>query len=298
MARPVESKVTKLSVPTALEHGLPLYLASDEALVHMLARYPTDLCDANGVVSFPLDVEGRPDAETVLHDVKTGKLQVTLRDVEHTHPGLWAEALAAFRKFAPQLGVRNTARLTGQLILSSSNAKAPYAFDAAGAMLFHLRGVKRVWVYPVSEIFLPQIAMENVIAGSNSEDLHHVRIYDGAAWRFDLVPGEALAWPLYAPHRVENQEGLCVTLAMHYETAESRLTTGAHLANSVLRRWRLEIAAMNKTPMFARAILWATSRAFTLFGLAQIHMNRIVREFGGADMNPATAANDNLQVAA
>ena len=48
MARLVESKVTKLEAPKAIEHNLPPYLASDEALIHALNRYPAGLVDTNG----------------------------------------------------------------------------------------------------------------------------------------------------------------------------------------------------------------------------------------------------------
>lgn len=296
MTRPVESKVTRLSNPKTLEHGLPPYLASDEALIHMLNRYPADLFDANGQVSLPVDEEGRPEAETLLHDIRTGRLQVTLRNVEHAHPGLWAEAVASFQKLAPELGIRSPGKLTGQLILSSANACAPYDFDAVGSVFFHLRGVKRVWVYPINDVFLPQATMENVISGKG-EGLSHCRLQDGSAWRFDLVPGEALAWPLYSPHRVENQEGICVTLVVDFKTWESRFTAGAHLANSVLRRRGRKIASMDKTPMIARALLWAGSHVFALLGLVKPRAGRIVREYSTSDIPVTIVANDNRQAA-
>lgn len=49
---------------------------------------------------------------------------------------------------------------------------------------------------------------------ATTEELTYSRIMDGAAWRFDVVPGEAITWPLPAPHLVENQEALCVSLSM------------------------------------------------------------------------------------
>jgi hypothetical protein len=106
---------------------------------------------------------------------------------------------------------------------------------------------------------------------------------DGAAWRFDVVPGEALAWPLYAPHRVENQEGLCVSLSMDYQTWGSRITTGAHRANGVLRRWGRKIAPMQKTPWIKRAALWAASIAFTRLGLVKNNIKDFRRTFDVAD---------------
>src|SRR5262245_20558455 len=104
MARLVESKVTKPAAPRVVEHGLPLYLASDEALIHALNRYPAGLLDTNGRVSLGFDETGHADGEGVIEAVKAGNLSVTLRNVEQAHPGLWAEAVASFGRFARSVG--------------------------------------------------------------------------------------------------------------------------------------------------------------------------------------------------
>ncbi|HEX5007983.1 MAG TPA: hypothetical protein VFV70_12770 [Hyphomonadaceae bacterium] len=293
MARQVESKVTKSATPKVVEHGLPPYLASDEAIIHALNRYPAGLVDANGRVSLGFDETGHADGEGVLDAIKAGKLSVTLRNVEQAHPGLWAEAVASFGRFGRNIGIRNPGKLSGQLILSSSDASAPVDFACTGIVMFHLRGVKRVWVYPAEEAFLPQTTLEAVVAGG-AADLGASPLQDAAAWRFDLVPGEALAAPFYAPHRVENQEGLCVTLVLTFETAESRATNGAHAANSVLRRWGRKIARMEKTPFVARAALAAVAVAFRLTGLAKKRPTRIVREFVTSEPAAQTAAETRL----
>lgn len=293
MARLVESKVTKLDAPKVIEHNLPPYLASDEALIHALNRYPAGLVDANGKVSLGFDETGHADGEGVLEAIKAGRLSITLRHVEEAHPGLWAEALVSLHRFARGLGIRSPGKLTGQLVISSAEADAPCDFASTGVVLFHLRGVKRVWVYPTNETFLPQTTLEAVISGASSVQLAGSSLHDAAAWRFDLVPGEALAAPLYAPHRIENQEGLCVTLVLTYETAESRITNGAHIANSVRRRRGRKIASMDKTPFIARALLWQASLALRLVRVAKKRPTRIAREF--VTTEPVVEiANDNI----
>lgn len=47
MTRTVESNMTGVTVPTVLDHEVPTYLASDEALIHLLDRYPAELFDIN-----------------------------------------------------------------------------------------------------------------------------------------------------------------------------------------------------------------------------------------------------------
>lgn len=299
MTRTVESNMTGVTVPTVLDHEVPTYLASDEALIHLLDRYPAELFDikrytfdAEGHVSLATGTRGESSGSDVLEAIKAGQLWVSLRSCEAAHPGLWAEVMQAFRKLQPELGAAGARKLTGQLILSSPATRVPFHFDAAGVLLFHLRGVKRVWVYPTTEAFLPQADMEKVIMRTTTEELPYQRIMDGAAYRFDIAPGHALTWPLYAPYRVENQEGLCVSLSMDYQTWASRITTGAYRANGVLRSRGWAIKPMAQTGWVHRAVLWAASLAVTRLGLVKSNIKDFVRAFDVADV-PA-AANDEV----
>ena len=283
--------MTGVEIPTVVHHDVPAYLASDEALIHLLDRYPAHLFDINryefdaeGRVSLTTGTRGEASGRAVLAAIKAGQLWVNLRSCEEAHPGLWAEVMQAFCKLQPDLGVapkglKSARKMTGQLILSSPAARVPFHFDAAGVVLFHLRGVKRVWVYPATEAFLPQAAMERVIMRTTPEELPYQRIMDGAAYRFDIAPGQALTWPLYAPHRVENQEGLCVSLSMDCQTWASRITTGAHRANGVLRQRGWAIKPMAQTGWIQRTLLWAASLAFTRLGLVKNNIKSVERTF-------------------
>src|SRR5262245_45207426 len=71
MQRRIESKVTKPATPVRVEHDIPGYLASDEALVHILNRYPAELLDItrydfaeNGKVTLTPGQRGRAEGET------------------------------------------------------------------------------------------------------------------------------------------------------------------------------------------------------------------------------------------
>lgn len=273
MTHSIESKVTGPTSPMALDHGVPLYLAADDALIHIIDRYPADLIGVAGC-DFGEEVlaarqRGEIDGAAILEAIKTGEISVTLHDIEHAHPGLWAEIIRSLGGLAPRIGASEAQDMTGQLVLSAGAARTPYAFTPAGKVMFHLRGVQRVWVYPTNETYLPQKAMERVIMGAEGASLPYVPNYDRAAWRFDITPGESLAWPLFAPHRIENQKGLCVTLAVDYDTNDTRVTTNAHRANSVLRRWRLPVFAMARTPMPVRSFLAFLSAVFARFDVLE-----------------------------
>jgi len=307
MTRSVESFVTGPAMPTVVDHNLPRYFASDEALIDILDRYAHDLIDINhyafdtdGQVTLSTGSRGRADGRAMLDAIRAGRLWVNLRSCEDAHPGLWAEVVRCFGKLAPEIGAKGARKMTGQLIISSPAARVPYHFDAAGVVLFHLRGVKRVWVYPDTEPFLPQESMEQVIMRTTTEELPYQRIMDGAAYRFDVVPGQALTWPLYAPHRVENQEGLCVSLSMDYQTWASRITTGAHRANGVLRQRGWVIKPMAETGWAKRAALWVASVAFAKLGMVKNNIKDFERSFEVADaavIAPPTSTREQAAAA-
>jgi hypothetical protein len=103
---------------------------------------------------------------------RPGGLWVNLRDAQKGCPELWAAAIGEFRKMqATWSGAAGGRSNAGQLILSSPVAKVPYHFDPAGVVLFHLRGRKRVYVYPGDEGHLPETNMEQVVARQTTEEL-------------------------------------------------------------------------------------------------------------------------------
>lgn len=272
-----------------------LGLATDEALAALLDRYPEELFDINsysyddeGQVSLETGARGRADGATILAEIKAGRLWVNLRDVQDAHPDLWTPIHEAFQANMRTLGIKPI-KTTGQLILSSPGTRVPYHFDAAGVMLFHLRGRKRLFVYPPDETHLPQAEMEQVIMRTTTEELTYRKAYDADAQVFDLEAGQALTWPLYAPHRVENLEVFNVSVSLDFQTWDTRMTRGAHYANGVMRRrWGVTPAPMAATPMAARAALWAASLAMKKANLVENRIKDYERSFElGADKRAA-----------
>jgi hypothetical protein len=257
-----------LAAPKVYDHQIHTQgFADDAALADILDRYPADLLDINaysydaeGQVSLETGERGRADGATLLAAIKAGQVWVNLRDAHEAHPELWKQIQPAFDAIADDLGVKPI-KVTGQMIMSSPKTKVPYHFDAAGVVLFHLRGVKKLWVYPTDEAHQPQDSIEKVIMRVQAEELPYRMAFDQDAQVVELQPGQALTWPLYAPHRVENQGVFNVSLSLDFQTWETRLMRGAHYANGVFRRWGMTPARMEKTPVGARAALWAASLA-------------------------------------
>jgi hypothetical protein len=261
-------------------------LAADDALAAALDNYPEELIDINsysydedGQVSLKTGTRGQADGATILAEIKAGRLWVNLREVQTSHLELWSPIQEAFQSIARELGIKPI-KLTGQLILSSPSTKVPYHFDAAGVMLFHLRGRKRVFLYPPDEMHLKQAEMEQVIMLTTTEELTYHKSYDANAQVFDLEAGQALIWPLYSPHRVENLDEFNVSLSLDFQTWETRVTRGAHYANGVMRRLLgVHPKPMAKTPMAARGALWVASLALKKANLIENKIKNIERSF-------------------
>jgi hypothetical protein len=201
----------------------------------------------------------------------------------------WGAAIdQAYREIAGQMGGRFKPKgVSGGLLLSSPDAAVPMHADAPWVVLFHLRGRKRIWIYPNDEAHMPRAAMEQINMRQQTEDLPYSRAMDAKAEVFDLEPGMAISWPLHAPHRVENLGVDNLSLTTEFQTWGSRITNGAYYANGVMRRAGLPVAPMDHTPMAARTGLWALSLAFKRMGLVKDRLTTLERQF---DLDGALAS--------
>jgi hypothetical protein len=260
--------------------------ATDEALAAVLDRYPAELFDINlydyddeGQVSLRTGARGRLNGAELLAAIQQGRLWVNLRSVETGWPELWAAAMGEFGRVQSAYPGLRAVKNAGQLILSSPKARVPYHFDPAGVVLFHLRGRKRIFVYPGDEAHLAEVDMEQVVSRQTTEELPYTRAFEADAQVMDLEPGQALTWPLYAPHRVENLDRFCVSLSMDFQTWPSRFRNGALFANAVLRSrgGRPRMTDRMATPELAAR--WAASLALKRAGALKSRLDTFERDF-------------------
>ncbi|MBU1273159.1 MAG: cupin-like domain-containing protein [Alphaproteobacteria bacterium] len=260
--------------------------AEDAALAAVLDRYPAELFDINlydyddaGQVSLRTGARGRLSGEDLLEAIKQGRLWVNLRGVETAWPELWAAAMKDFAAIQATYPGLRAVRNAGQLILSSPKARVPYHFDAAGVVLFHLRGRKRLFVYPGDERHLPERSMEQVVARQTTEELPYDLAFENDAQIMDLEPGRALTWPLYAPHRVENLDRFCVSLSMDFQTWPSRFRNGALFTNAVIRSRGGEPRLTDGMAAPELAARWAASLALKRAGAMKSRIATFERDF-------------------
>jgi hypothetical protein len=115
---------------------------------------------------------------------------------------------------------------------------------------------------------------------TTTEELTYRLSYDDNATVFDLEAGQALIWPLYAPHRVENLDEFNLSMSLDFQTWETRLTRGAHYTNGVMRRLMgVKPSSMASTSMAARAALWIASLGLKKANLVENKIKNFERSF-------------------
>ena len=82
--------------------------------------------------------------------------------------------------------------------------------------------------------FIPDEAYEATAVSYRIDDLPYDKAFENDAEIVDLAPGEAVAWPLNAPHRVDNGS-FCVSVTTEYSTRECVIKNNNMLANAALR---------------------------------------------------------------
>lgn len=261
--------------------------AEDQALAEVLDRYPADLFDINlydyddeGQVSLRTGARGRLNGAELLEAIQQGRLWVNMRDVERGWPELWQATMAEFDRIMGEAypGLKAVSR-NGQLILSSPKARVPYHFDASGVILFHMRGRKRLFVFPGDEAHLPERSMEQVIARQTTEEIPYVRAFEQDAQPIDLEPGQALTWPFFAPHRVENLDRFCVSLSVDFQTWSSRLRRGALYTNAVVRSRGGAPRSTDQMGTPELAARWAASVLLKKTGALKSRLENFERDF-------------------
>jgi len=226
------------------KHGLnETGLFSDEALSELLDRHPNEQLDVctMGDIDDPRypnrfrtgDFRG-VDGDTLIKAVRAGRIWINLRKAMNIHPEYKAVLDQMYGGIAEATG-RKTYNANGGILISSPIAKVPYHFDKTETILWHIRGRKRIYLYPVTEDFIPDEAYENSLINRLDDDIPYYPEFDSHAKVFDLEPGQAITWPLSSPHRVDNQE-FCVSVTTEYSTRESGFKNAAMLANATLRQ--------------------------------------------------------------
>ncbi|TWT75494.1 hypothetical protein Pla123a_30030 [Posidoniimonas polymericola] len=221
-------------------HQLDLF--SDQGLIQTLASHPRSALGVNTMGDDPANrgdwregSAGELDAATMLQAVKDGRLWLNLRRVMDFHPEydhLVNQLYDELEQISPGL---NTFNRSANLLISSPTALVYYHMDCPVNMLWHIRGEKRVWVYPLETGVLPDSTIESVLIGDSAEEVEYRAELDEIAEVYDVQPGQMITWPQHTPHRVVNTSGLNISLSTEHMTRRAVRKNNVYLANRHFR---------------------------------------------------------------
>src|SRR5262245_49132138 len=113
-------------------------------------------------------IEGLSGVEA-LKAVQAGNIWINIHKLGETDPA-YAELLdEIFSEFEGRVPGLKTYKRSMTLLISSPKVNVYYHCDVPGQMLWQMRGMKRVYVYPNTAPFLAQPYMEKVVLGEAHE---------------------------------------------------------------------------------------------------------------------------------
>lgn len=262
--------------PVAGRHGLAANaLFSDAALAELLDRMPRGNLHA---LSMGCDLLRPEENHLALHDgvsgaellraVRDGRLWLNVTRVDRVDTRYRELIRALYAELAEQVPGFVADSTQGTLLISSPHALVYYHADGPANALWHIRGHKRVWVYPALDArYAARELIEDIVAGVRHEYLPYEPSFDAGARVYDLAPGDWLHWPQNAPHRVTNLDTVNVSLSTEHFTRASRRRARAYAANRFLRArlgWRELSAREDGALALAKTLAHRAARALGL----------------------------------
>ncbi len=230
--------------PVVFHHRLHTSaLFTDDALAALLDAHPRDALFIHSMGTDPARSSdwrsgsaGERSGAELLEATRQGRLWLNIKNLERTHEGFaaLAEGLrAALDASVPGLRPHD---VHTTLLISSPKALVYFHADAEPNVLWHLRGKKRVFVYPPDERCLKREDLEVIFSRESHEELPYSPSFDALAQVFDLEPGQALSWPHNSPHRIENADSLNVSFSTEFYTPAARRKERVYCANRLFSR--------------------------------------------------------------
>lgn len=221
-------------------HERPMF--SDAALADVLDRYPRSALGVFTMGEDPVAWEtwrrgsaGELTGAELLEAARLGRIWLNLRRTNDHLPEFAALADEVFAEKEQASGLKTFKRDLG-LLISSADAQVFYHLDVPLVSLWQIRGMKRVWVYPVAEPFVSEAQLERIVLRETAEQFAFQPAWDAGARLVELKPGMMVSWPQNGPHRIENGPMLNVSLSMEFMTPAALLRANVIYANGVLRR--------------------------------------------------------------
>jgi hypothetical protein len=233
-------------------------LFTDAALIDLLDRFPRKHLYALSMGSDPAHIENRlalhdgVSGAELLRAVKNGRLWLNATQVDRADKRYRELIDTLYAQLAAQVPGFSPFASRGTLLISSPRALVYYRADGPASALWHVRGRKRIWIYPaLDERYIQRELLEDIFAGVRHEYLPYESAYDRAAVSYELGPGQWATWPQNAPHRVTNLDDVNVSLSTEHFTPQTRRRARIYVANRFFRtRLGLErLSALEEGPL-------------------------------------------------
>lgn len=260
-------------------------LFSDEALIALFDRYPRDKLEVFTMGYDPthwgqwyLGRRGDLDGRALMAGVKAGRLWLNLRKVNQSDPEIGALCDAMFAEIKARSGTTTLKQDLG-LLISSPNGHVFYHLDIPLVMLWQIRGVKRLYLYPPSEPCVDDRHLEGVALRESDEQLPFDAAYDDKALIHDLKPGEMMTWVQNAPHRIVNHDMVNVSLSIEFMTPRAIWRANLIYANGCLRRWLGLKPSLSQSPKFLEPVKIVFARVVKMMGGFKGHKSPLSPRF-------------------
>jgi hypothetical protein len=230
--------------PLLAMHNLEQHdLFTDAALAELLDSFPREHLYA---LTMGEDLTRPDENKLALHDnvsgaellraVRNGRLWLNVTRIDRADSRYRKLIDQLYEQLANEIPDFRPLASQGTLLISSPHAIVYYHADAAASALWHIRGRKRIWIYPaLHRCYASREFLEDIFAGVRHEYLPYQHSFDRAAVCYELEPGQWTTWPQNAPHRVTNLDSLNVSLSTEHFTAATRQRQRVYLANRFFR---------------------------------------------------------------
>ena len=218
-------------------------LFTDTAIAALLDRHPREQVFALSMGTDPTKPEENCLAAhqglsgaAILQAVKAGRLWLNVKGLHQDSQ--YGELIASlYHSVSEQCAGFHPSAVRGTLLVSSPRALVYYHVDGPPSLLWHVRGKKRVWIYPpLDERLVARELLEDIMAGAAHEYVPYEPSFDSRATVLDLEPGMLVSWPQNASHRITNLDSLNVSISTEHFTPQSRARARVYCANRFLRR--------------------------------------------------------------
>ena len=232
-------------------HESPLF--SEEAIASLIEQTPPEHYNLATMGEDPRNgkwregIVGGASGKDTMEAIKNGRLWLNIRHCQDFDARYKAVLDQLFEEFEAHMPGLHTYKRNMGILVTSPKCQTLYHFDLPGQHLWQIKGRKKVYVYPNREPFLTAQNREQVLMKETREEFAFESWFDDYAEVYDLEPGQMAYWPIHAPHRVQNEDCLNISLTLEHWDTEVRNTFAVNYGNGVLRR-TLGLNPSNRTP--------------------------------------------------